>query len=261
MNLLCHLLFLTITLHLGVVKGGRAQRKQRQAEEKLRPYLGRVDPESLCKLLKCHSPIGSWCQVVKEGGVLTPKCVCPKTCPRQGAAVCSVLGKTYSNECLLHKEACRKKRRIGKAHSGACLVSEAECSEEEFGQFPYRLLDWFLLLSRMGERYTPAAPSQSCLTHTQRTQLAERRFVLLDRNRDGKLSRRDLRKLHYKRIPLEHCAQRFFQSCDKNKNKKVTLREWTSCLADRSERWFQDFMSVKMGSPKLCPVPDNNLYI
>ncbi|XP_016124284.1 SPARC-like protein 1 isoform X2 [Sinocyclocheilus grahami] len=225
MNLLCHLLFLTITLHLGVVKGGRAQRKQRQAEEKLRPYLGRVDPESLCKLLKCHSPIGSWCQVVKEGGVLTPKCVCPKTCPRQGAAVCSVLGKTYSNECLLHKEACRKKRRIGKAHSGACLVSEAECSEEEFGQFPYRLLDWFLLLSRMGERYTPAAPSQSCLTHTQRTQLAERR------------------------------------SCDKNKNKKVTLREWTSCLADRSERWFQDFMSVKMGSPKLCPVPDNNLYI
>ncbi|KTG03392.1 hypothetical protein cypCar_00017599 [Cyprinus carpio] len=226
MHLLCHLLFLTVTLHLGVVKAGRAQRKQRQAEEKLRPYLGRVDPESLCQLLKCHSPVGSWCQVVKEGGVLAPKCVCPKICPWQGAPVCSVLGKTYSNECLLHKEACRKKRRIGKAHSGACIVmlsknilslvvslsvSKAECSEEEFGQFPYRLLDWFLLLSRMGERYTPAAPSQSCLTHTQRTQLAERRFVLLDRNRDGKLSRRDLRKLHYKRMPLEHCAQRFFQ--------------------------------------------------
>lgn len=124
-------------------------------------------------------------------------------CYRQGAPVCSVLGKTYSNECLLHKEACRKKRRIGKAHSGVCLgrkshtknffhfsfiilkctfmncdvvslsVSRAECSQEEFGQFPYRLLDWFLLLSRMGERYTPAAPSQSCLTHTERTQLAQ----------------------------------------------------------------------------------------
>lgn len=52
-------------------------------------------------------------------------------------------------------------------------VSRAECSQEEFGQFPYRLLDWFLLLSRMGERYTPAAPSQSCLTHTERTQLAQ----------------------------------------------------------------------------------------
>nr|XP_021328860.1 follistatin-related protein 1-like isoform X2 [Danio rerio] len=173
MQLLAQLFFLTATLHLGVVMGGRAQRKQRQAEEKLRPYLGRVDPESLCQLLKCHSPIGSWCQVVKEEGVLTPKCVCPSTCPRQRAPVCSVLGKTYSNECLLHKEACRKKRRIGKAHNGACLVSETGCSEEEFGQFPYRLLDWFLLLSRMGERYTPAAPSQSCLSHTQRMQLAQ----------------------------------------------------------------------------------------
>ncbi|XP_052009044.1 SPARC-like protein 1 isoform X2 [Xyrauchen texanus] len=259
MHLLCHVLFFTMSLHLGVVAGGRAQRKQRQAEEKLRPYLGRVDPESLCQLLKCHSPVGSWCQVVKEGGLFVPKCVCPHTCPRQGAAVCSVLGKTYGNECLLHKEACSKKQRIGKAHSGACLMSEAECSVEEFGQFPYRLLDWFLLLSRMGKRYTPVAPSQSCLSHTQRTQLAQRRFVLLDRNRDGKLSRRDLRKLHYKRMPLEHCAQRFFQSCDKNKNKKVTLREWTSCLVNRSERWFQDFMSMKMGSPKLCPVPENNL--
>lgn len=47
-------------------------------------------------------------------------CVCV-VCYRQGAPVCSVLGKTYSNECLLHKEACRKKRRIGKSHSGACL--------------------------------------------------------------------------------------------------------------------------------------------
>lgn len=52
-------------------------------------------------------------------------------------------------------------------------VSRAECSQEEFGQFPYRLMDWFLLLSRMGERYTPPAPSQRCLTHTQRTQLAQ----------------------------------------------------------------------------------------
>ncbi|XP_052002053.1 SPARC-like protein 1 isoform X2 [Xyrauchen texanus] len=259
MHLLCHVLFLTMTLHLGAVTGGRAHRKQSQTEEKVRPYLGRVDPESLCQLLKCNSPIGSWCQVVKEGDLLVPKCVCPQTCPRQGAPVCSILGKTYGNECLLHREACRKKRRIGKAHSGACLVSKAECFEEEFGQFPYRLLDWFLLLSRMGEKYTPAAPSQSCLTHTQRTQLAQRRFALLDRNRDGKLSRRDLTKLRYKRMPLEHCAQRFFQSCDKNKNKKVTLSEWTACLVNRSERWFQDFMSMKMGSPKLCPVPDYNL--
>ena len=115
---------------------------------------------------------------------------------RQMAPVCSVLGKTYSNECLLHKEACRKRRRIGLAHTGPCLgkmyttyrgfhstlmgntvphhlVPRANCTLEELGQFPYRLLDWFLLLSRMGESYAPDAPSQSCLSHAQRKQLAQ----------------------------------------------------------------------------------------
>uniref|UniRef100_A0A7N6AQH8 Kazal-like domain-containing protein n=1 Tax=Anabas testudineus TaxID=64144 RepID=A0A7N6AQH8_ANATE len=37
------------------------------------------------------------------------------------SGVCSVLGKTYGNECLLHKEACRKRRHIGLAHTGPCL--------------------------------------------------------------------------------------------------------------------------------------------
>uniref|UniRef100_A0A3P8UZH9 SPARC-like 2 n=1 Tax=Cynoglossus semilaevis TaxID=244447 RepID=A0A3P8UZH9_CYNSE len=222
--------------------GGRAQRRQRQAEveESLRPYIGRVQPK-LCELLKCSFPVGSWCQVVEEKGDLVPKCVCPKSCPRQRAPVCSVVGKTYTNECLLHKEACRKRRRSGLAHTGACLP-QAKCSDEELGQFPYRLLDWFLLLSRMGRFHTPATPPQRCLSHTQRTRLAQERFTLLDRNQDGKLSRRDLRKLRYKRMPLEHCAPQFF-SCDYNRNKKVTLTEWTSCLVDRSEAWFYRFMT------------------
>uniref|UniRef100_A0A8C9W692 Kazal-like domain-containing protein n=1 Tax=Scleropages formosus TaxID=113540 RepID=A0A8C9W692_SCLFO len=40
---------------------------------------------------------------------------------RQGEPVCSVLGKTYGNECLLYKEACRKRRRTNVAHRGPCL--------------------------------------------------------------------------------------------------------------------------------------------
>ncbi|XP_029554377.1 SPARC isoform X2 [Salmo trutta] len=207
MNLLC---LLVLTFHPDLAMGGRSQRKQRQAEDSLRPYLGRVDPVQLCELLKCHSPMGSWCQVVQDNGVLVPKCVCPKTCPWQGAPVCSVLGKTYGNECLLHREACHKRRRIGLAHIGPCLVPKANCTEEEYGQFPYRLMDWFLLLSRMGESYAPYALPQSCLSHAQRTQLAQRRFALLDKNKDGKLSQRDLRKLRYKRMPLEQCANFFF---------------------------------------------------
>ncbi|KAJ8391771.1 hypothetical protein AAFF_G00085430 [Aldrovandia affinis] len=247
-------LLVTLALHPETGTGGRAQRKQRLAEETLRPYLGRVSPEDLCDLLKCHSPIGSWCQVVWEGGVPVPKCVCPQTCPRKGAPVCSVLGKTYGNECLLHKESCRKRRRTGLAHTGPCMVPRAAaCTDKELGQFPYRLLDWFLLLSRMGQSYRSAQPAQSCLSHAQRQSLAERTFAQLDRNHDGKLSRRDLRKLRYKRMPLERCARRFLQSCDADRNRKVTLQEWIGCLVDQSERWFQDFMSMKMGSRKLCP--------
>ncbi|KAM3605966.1 uncharacterized protein V6R79_008067 [Siganus canaliculatus] len=234
--------FLLLSLFFCAAMGGRAQRKQRQAEESLRPYIGRVAPEKLCNLLKCHSPVGSWCQVVEENGVLVPKCVCPQSCPRQRAPVCSVLGRTYGNECLLHKEACRKRRRTGLAHTGPCLVPKAKCTADELSQFPYRVLDWFLLLSRMGESYAPAAPPQSCLSHAHRTQLAQQRFTVLDKNQDGKLSRRDLKKLRYKKMPMEHCAAQFFQSCDRDRNRKVTLQEWTICLVDRSEAWFYSFM-------------------
>ncbi|XP_053730171.1 SPARC-like protein 1 [Synchiropus splendidus] len=245
--------------HTCIVMGGRAQRRQRQAEETLKPYIGRVEPEKLCKILKCHSPVGSWCQVIEENGVLIPKCACPQSCPRQREPVCSVLGKTYGNECLLHKEACRKRRRTGLAHRGPCLVPKAGCTMEELGQFPYRLLDWFLLLSRMGKFYVPAAPSQICLSHHQRLQLAQNQFIMLDKNKDGKLSRRDLRKLQYKRMPLERCAAQFFQSCDRNRNRKVTLREWTACLVERSEAWVYSHMLIQMGSRKLCsPVEDES---
>ncbi|KPP70282.1 SPARC-like protein 1-like [Scleropages formosus] len=240
-------------------QGGRAQRKQRQAEERLRPYWGRTNPEKLCKLLKCHSPIGSLCQVVNEGSVSIPKCICPQTCPGQGEPVCSVLGKTYGNECLLYKEACRKRRRTNVAHRGPCLAPRAECTEAEYSQFPYRLMDWFLVLKRMGESFSSPAPPLSCLSHAQRRTLAERRFVALDRNGDGRLSHRDLKKLHYKQMPLEHCAQRFFNSCDSNGNRKVTLQEWIGCLVVRTETWFQDFTSMKMGSKKLCPARHNHL--
>ncbi|XP_046719453.1 uncharacterized protein sparcl2 [Silurus meridionalis] len=107
-----HLLTLLMTICLHVTLGVRAQYKQRQMDSELKPYVGRVDAAFLCELMKCYSPVGSQCQVVKNEDILIPQCVCPTTCPQQVAPVCSVVGKTYISECLLHKEACRKKRRI-----------------------------------------------------------------------------------------------------------------------------------------------------
>lgn len=63
----------------------------------------------------------------------------------------------------------------------APAVPKDKCTKEEFNQFSYRLLDWFLLLSRMGKSYSPGAPSQRCLSHKQRTRLAQVSHVCVSR--------------------------------------------------------------------------------
>ncbi|KAJ1143568.1 hypothetical protein NDU88_009875 [Pleurodeles waltl] len=228
--------------------------RQEEEEAKVRPYLGRVDPAELCEFIKCRKPAGSWCQVVEEDGVKIPKCVCPKICPRtESDPVCSVTGKSYLSQCLLHKEACRKRRRIGLAHKGRCLVLQTVCSVGELDQFPHRLLDWFLyLLQISGNGTLSNIGGQTCLSRQERRQIAKERFHTADRNKNGKLGQRELKKLQYKHLPMEHCAKPFFQSCDTDRNKKVTLEEWLFCLVDRSEMWYEEFMSVKMESSRIC---------
>ncbi|XP_069467190.1 SPARC-like [Ambystoma mexicanum] len=228
--------------------------RQEDEEAKVLPYLGRVDPVELCELIKCRKPAGAWCQVVEENCVKIPKCLCPQTCSRaDDAPVCSVTGKSYASQCLLHKEACRKRRRIGLAHQGRCTVLETVCSAEEFDQFPYRLMDWFLHLRQISTNVTFShIGAQICMCREDRRELAKGRFLTADRNKNGKLGQRELKKLQYKHLPMEHCAKPFFQTCDTDRNKKVTLEEWLYCLVDRSEIWYEEFMSVKMGSSKIC---------
>lgn len=63
----------------------------------------------------------------------------------------------------------------------ARAVPKDKCTKEELSQFSYRLLDWFLLLSRVGKSYSPGAPSQRCLGHKQRTRLAQVADVCVSR--------------------------------------------------------------------------------
>lgn len=53
------------------------------------------------------------------------------------------------------------------------LVTRVRCTEEELGQFSFDLLNWFLLDNRMVDGYVPGAPPLQCLSHSQRTQLAQ----------------------------------------------------------------------------------------
>ncbi|XP_075894531.1 uncharacterized protein sparcl2 [Nelusetta ayraudi] len=172
---------------------------------------------------------------------------------RERAPECSISTRTDGKERLLHQEKGRRRRSTGQARRGANLVTRVRCTEKELGQFSYDLLDSFLFHNRMVDGYVPGALPLQCLSHSQRTQLAQQWFGKLDLNSDGKLTRMELRKLHDKRMPMKHCASKFFRSCDQNKNKDVTLQEWEACMVRRTEDWFHEVMSMKMGSPQMCP--------
>lgn len=128
----------------------------------------------------------------------------------QGTPVCSVLGKTYANECVLRlqketldwsgsqRSQYRQLYRADQYHRSLPLCTSVwkispiplagevlKCSKEELNQFSYHLLDWFLLLSRVGKSYSPGASSQHCLSHRQRVQLAQVAIVCMSRVSHG----------------------------------------------------------------------------
>uniref|UniRef100_A0A914VLV2 SPARC-related modular calcium-binding protein 1 n=1 Tax=Plectus sambesii TaxID=2011161 RepID=A0A914VLV2_9BILA len=60
------------------------------------------------------------------------------------------------------------------------------------------------------------------------------KFDQLDRNKNGELSRRELRgqkRLIKKLIQPLACARRFNKYCDLDKNQKIDRREWVTCLS------------------------------
>ncbi|XP_070545250.1 SPARC-like [Ptychodera flava] len=184
-----------------------------------------------CATKKCKKPAGSMCEVVEKNGRKTATCVCPTECPHQLDRVCSVYGRQYDNLCQLHLEACNKKKHIGVAYKGKCIASQDRCENDEIAQFPHRLLQWFQHLREVDEFGTVDMESSISTLSVQRRQaLAQWKFNELDRKGDGKLDRRDLKNFRYALMPLEHCASKFFNGCDADSNKKITLEEWFDCL-------------------------------
>lgn len=48
------------------------------------------------------------------------------------------------------------------------------------------------------------------------------------------LSHSELAPLRVPLVPMEHCTSRFFQECDADKDKQVSIKEWTSCFGIKS---------------------------
>ncbi|XP_076059065.1 agrin-like isoform X2 [Oratosquilla oratoria] len=83
-------------------------------------FMGMCDP---CSHVVCAP--GELC-IVNDARV--PRCQCNSSCPKQLAPVCSSDGRTYINECLMHYESCRTRKRLSVIYRGECSSVENPCS-------------------------------------------------------------------------------------------------------------------------------------
>uniref|UniRef100_H2YSB9 EF-hand domain-containing protein n=1 Tax=Ciona savignyi TaxID=51511 RepID=H2YSB9_CIOSA len=140
----------------------------------------------------------------------------------------------------MHLEGCKKRRNIKMAYEGPCIGKHEKCKASELKQFPFRLLDWFVHLKDVDEFGTvDHAKSLVSISEQDRRDVAQWKFTQLDRNHDGKLSNKEIKRFRFALMPLEHCAKQFYRICDTDRNKKVTNDEWTECLVTRAWTWYE----------------------
>lgn len=68
-----------------------------------------------------------------------PSCRCAEPCPLEFSPVCASDGKTYSNECQMHRESCRARKQLK-------IVFKGQCSTGEVRAYLNTLSKWHLLL-------------------------------------------------------------------------------------------------------------------
>ncbi|XP_067659553.1 agrin-like isoform X7 [Haliotis asinina] len=75
-------------------------------------YFGKCDP---CEGFPCENP--KVCHLDKQR---KPTCRCNIQCSNDFEPVCATNGRTYSNECLLRREACKARKNINILYGGEC---------------------------------------------------------------------------------------------------------------------------------------------
>lgn len=201
-------------------------------------------------------------------------CQDPETCPPAKILdqACGTDNQTYASSCHLFATKCRmegtkKGHQLQLDYFGACKSIPA-CTDFEVTQFPLRMRDW--LKNILMQLYEPNPKHSGYLNEKQRSKvkkiyLDEKRlsagdhpielllrdfkknyhmyvypvhwqFNELDQHpADRILTHSELAPLRASLVPMEHCITRFFEECDPNKDKHITLKEWGHCFGIKEE--------------------------
>ncbi|XP_020021085.2 SPARC-like protein 1 [Castor canadensis] len=201
-------------------------------------------------------------------------CQDPVTCPPAKLLdqTCGTDNQTYASSCHLFATKCRlegtkKGHQLQLDYFGACK-SIPICTDFEVAQFPLRMRDW--LKNILMQLYEPNPKHAGYLNEKQRSKvkkiyLDEKRLLagdhpieLLLRDfkknyhmyvypvhwqfneldlhpKDRVLTHSELAPLRASLVPMEHCITRFFEECDPNKDKYITLKEWGHCFEIKEE--------------------------
>ncbi|XP_037385618.1 SPARC-like protein 1 [Talpa occidentalis] len=231
----------------------------------------RVPIADSCMNFQCKR--GHMCKADQQGKPHCV-CQDPVTCPPTKLLdqVCGTDNQTYASSCHLFATKCRlegtkKGHQLQLDYFGACKSIPA-CTDFEVTQFPLRMRDW--LKNILMQLYEPNPEHTGYLNEKQRNKvkkiyLDEKRLLAGDHSidlllRDFKknyhmyvypvhwqfseldqhpvdrvLTHSELAPLRASLVPMEHCITRFFEECDPNKDKHITLKEWGHCFGIKEE--------------------------
>lgn len=234
---------------------------------------GRMPEHSVDSCVNFQCKRGHVCKAEPQGKPHCV-CQDPETCPpaKPLDQACGTDNQTYASSCHLFATKCRlegtkKGHQLQLDYFGACK-SIPVCTDFEVAQFPLRMRDW--LKNILMQLYEPNPKHAGYLNEKQRSKvkkiyLDEKRLLAgdhpielllrdfkknyhmyvypvhwqfneLDRHpMDRVLTHSELAPLRASLVPMEHCITRFFEECDPNKDKHITLKEWGHCFGIKEE--------------------------
>nr|XP_058151712.1 SPARC-like protein 1 isoform X2 [Dasypus novemcinctus] len=258
----------------GENQGAKKAESSPNEDESLRRGNRRVKVIDSCMSFQCKR--GHVCEADQKGKPHCV-CQDPVTCPPTKLLdqVCGTDNQTYASSCHLFATKCRlegtkKGHQLQLDYFGACKSIPA-CTDFEVNQFPLRMRDW--LKNILMQLYEHNPEHTGYLNEKQRNKvkkiyLDEKRLLAGDHPielllRDFKknyhmyvypvhwqfseldqhpldrvLTHSELAPLRASLVPMEHCITRFFEECDPNKDKHITLKEWGHCFGIKEGKFI-----------------------